>query len=78
MDHGDDGKLRGRQRVLIPLSSGGNGILRAPPHWGVHHEAAGNHRIKWGLPPHLGDVHGGGVDAGDNLVHAMVGTRRGK
>ena len=36
-DHSDDGKTQGRRRVVLPLGSGGHGLCRAPPHWGVYH-----------------------------------------
>ena len=52
-DHRYDGKTRGRQRVGLTLGSGGNEIHKAPPHWGVHQEAAGNYRGKGGLLAHL-------------------------
>ena len=35
-DHRDEGKTRGRRRLVVPLGSGGNGNRRDPPHWGVH------------------------------------------
>ena len=52
-DQGDDGKTRVRQRVGVPLSSGGNGYHGDPPQRHVHQEATGNNSVKGGLPPHL-------------------------
>ena len=51
--HGDDGETRGRRRVLVTLSSGGNRYRGATPHQGVHQEAIFNHIGKGGLKPHL-------------------------
>ena len=52
-DHMDDENMWGRQRVVLTLGSGGNGIRGAPHHQGVHQEAAGDHIIEGGLPPHI-------------------------
>ena len=43
IDHGDVRETRGRRRVVVPISSGGNGSRKAPPHRGVHQEAAEDH-----------------------------------
>ena len=77
-DHGYDGETRGRLRVGAPIDSGGDGNRWASPHWIVHQEAKEDHSGEGVLPPHLCTVHGGGADAGDEPVGAMVGSRRGK
>ena len=51
--HGDDSKVQGRQRVGVPIGRGGDGRCGAPPHQGVHQEAAYNHSREGGLPPRL-------------------------
>ena len=52
-DHRDDDGMRGRRRVVVNLGSGGNGRHKAPNHWGVHQEAAGDYIRKGDLPPNL-------------------------
>ena len=76
-DHGDDGETRGRRRMGVPISRGGNGRRRAPHHRGVHQEVAHEHSGEGGLTPRLCNVNKGGEDAGDKLVSAMVGSRCG-
>ena len=53
MDHGDEGQTRGRQRVIVTLSSRVNGSRGDPPHWGVHQEVSGKHSRKGGMPTHI-------------------------
>ena len=53
MDHGDDGKKRGRRRVGVPLVIVVNVNRRYPPYWGVHQETASNHSGKGGLLSHI-------------------------
>ena len=77
-DYGDHSETRGSRRVVVPIGSGGNGNRGAPPHWGVHQEATGNHSGEGGLPPRICTMHGGRADAGDKPVGTMVGSRRGK
>ena len=52
-DHGADGKTPGRQRVVVPLGSGGNESRGSPPHRGVHQDTEGDHSGKDGLLPHI-------------------------
>ena len=69
-DHGDVGEEHGRRRVGVPLSSVGNIIHEAPPHRGVHQEAAGDHGGKGGLT--LPDVHPDGVEPhGFHYLHYL-------
>ena len=76
--HRDDSETRGRNRVVVTPSGGGNVSCGAPPHQGVNQKASDNHRGEGGLPPRLCTVHGGGADAGDEPDGALVGSRRGK
>ena len=78
IDHGDDVEPWSRQRLGVPLSSGGIGRRGDPPNWGVHKETAGNHSGKGVTIPHILDIHGGGEDTGDESNGAMVGPERGK
>ena len=43
-EHGDDGEMRGRQRMLVHSGRGGYGRHGDPPHQGVHQEGAYDHR----------------------------------
>ena len=52
-DNGDDGEMRGRQRLGVYLGGGGNGDPGSSLHQGVHKEATGNRSGKGGLLPHL-------------------------
>ena len=52
--HRDDREAQGRQRVGVPLSSGGNGSRGASPHGGVHQEARGDHSGKGAFCPICG------------------------
>ena len=77
-DHGDNGEMRGRRRVGVPIGRRGNRIRGAPPHQGVHKEEVDEHSGEGGLLLHICTVHGGGADAGDKTVGAMVASRHGK
>ena len=43
-DHRYDGETWGSRRIGLTISRGGDGSCGAPPNWGVHKEAAYNHR----------------------------------
>ena len=49
--HRDDRKTRGRRRLGVPCSSGGNGIRRSPPHRGIHQEMTDIHIGKGACGP---------------------------
>ena len=61
--------------MLVPLGSGRNGNRKDSPHRFIHHEEAGNHSVKGGLPPNILALHGGDGDAADEPVDVMVGPR---
>ena len=77
-DHGNDGETRGRWRVGVPSSRGGNVCHGDPPHRGVHQEAADDHIEEVVLSPRLCTVHGRGKFHGDEPDFALVVSRRGK
>ena len=35
-DHGYDGEMRGKQRVVVPIGRGGDGCREDTPHQGLH------------------------------------------
>ena len=76
MDHKDDDKNHCRRRVGVPICREGNGSRGTAPLQGVHQEAADDHSGEGGLTHLLFYVHGGGADARDNPVGAMLGSRR--
>ena len=78
MDHRDDGKTRGRRRLVVPIGNGGDGSRGAPPHRGIYQEATYDHIGEGGLLLRLCPVYRGGEDARDEPSDAMVGSRRGK
>ena len=53
MDHRDDRKTWGRQKVGVPIVRGGNISRGDPPHRGVHQEVADDNSGEGALPPHL-------------------------
>ena len=72
-DHGDDGETRGRWRVRVPSGRVGDVRYEDPPHHSVHQEAEDKHIGQGCLLPRICTVHGGGANARDELVGAMVG-----
>ena len=62
----------------VSIGRGEDGSCGNPSHRGVQQEAADNHIGEGGLLHRLCTVHGGGSDAGDNTVVAMVGSRHSK
>ena len=75
IDHGGNGKIRGRRIVGVPISREGGGSRGVPFHWGLHQEAVDEHSGESGLPSRLCTVHGSGADAGHEPVILMVGPR---
>ena len=78
MDHRNDEKAQGRQRVVVPIVSGGDVIRRDTINWGEYQEATDNHSGKGGLQPHLCNVYGGRTNARDEPVGAIVRSRHDK
>ena len=60
------------------ICRGGDGSRRALPYLGVYQEATYDHIREDGLSPRICTVNGGGADAEDVPVGAMVRSRRDK
>ena len=56
----------------VRIGRGGNGSHGYPPHKGLHQEEADDNSGEGSLLSRTCTVNGGGADAGDNTVGAMV------